>query len=156
MTAARDLHIAWLERQLAQAEHRMDALLYGEALDLAGGRATVLDLAYEAAHGSWQDAGYGQPVDLAGDDGWADDGWDGWEAAETRALGTPEDRLRGTWNGLDQTPPGRAATSAAEMHASVSDAQRGEIARLQREVAIATTPEADLIDEYYARTGVRR
>jgi hypothetical protein len=154
MTAARDRHIAWLERQLAQAERRMDALLYGEALDLAGGSERVLDLPYDAAPGGWEDAGYGQPIDLAGDDDY--DGWDDWDAAETRALGKPEDRLRNTWNGLGQTPPGRAATSTAEMHAAVSDAQRGEIARLQREVAIATTPEADLIDEWYDRTGVRR
>jgi hypothetical protein len=154
MTAARDRHIAWLERQLAQAEHRMDALLYGEALDLATGRASVLDLPYDAADGGWQDAGPGQPVDLAGDDDYDD--WDDWDAAETRALGTPEVRLRSTWNGLDQTPAGREATDAQQMKAAVSAAQQGEIARLQREVAIATTPEADLIDEWFARTGVRR
>jgi hypothetical protein len=55
--------------------------------------------------------------------------------------------LRGRWDGLDRTPYGRA-TDAQQMHAAVSDAQQGEIARLQREVAIATTPEADLVAEW--------
>src|SRR5689334_23141765 len=37
MSAAQDLHRAWLEAQLAAAEDREDALLYGAAVDLAGG-----------------------------------------------------------------------------------------------------------------------
>jgi hypothetical protein len=34
---ARDEHIAWLERQLAAAEDRMDDLLFGTPVDLSGG-----------------------------------------------------------------------------------------------------------------------
>jgi hypothetical protein len=119
MSTAQDLHREWLERQLAAAEDRQDALLFGT-----------------------------DPVDLsAGDD---------WEAAEARALGKPEERLRRTWNDLGSTPPGREATSVVEMRAAVSDAQRGEIARLQREVTLAQTSDDELVAEWFERTGVRR
>ena len=119
MTHHSDEHIAWLEREITKAEDRLDALLYGEALDLS-----------------------------------ADDG--SWEEAETRALGTPEDRLRRTWSGLDQTPTGREPTTTVEMKAAVEDAQAIEIKRLRREVALAQTSEDDLVAEWFVRTGVRR
>ena len=86
----------------------------------------------------------------------ADDA-DDWDDAEAEIFGTPEARLLAHWDALDQaTPYGREATTTAEMSAAVKQAQADEIARLQREVSIAQTSEADLIDEWYARTGVRR
>ena len=120
MTRYTPEHTAWLERQLADAENHLDALLYGE------------------------------PVDLSAD-------YDTWEQAEERALGSPEDRLRNAWNGIGQPPThGRPAVTANEMNAAVKQAQADEIARLRREIALAKTPEADLVNEWFARTGVRR
>ena len=122
MTAS-DEHIAWLERELAKAERRLDAT-YAEALE-------ALDLA-------------------AGGD------YDGWDEAQERALGKPEDRLRHTWGQLDQTPPGREASTTAEMRAAVSAAQQAEIARLRSEVALAQASDEELVAEWFSRAGVRR